>query len=135
MNTLKTTALLAAMTAILLVGGQAIGGQRGLVMAIGIAVVMNGISYFTSDKIALSMSGAVPVTREQAPRLYSIVDRLCGKSGIPMPNVFLIPQDAPNAFATGRNPSHASIAVTEGLLRLMNEEEVEGVIAHELSHV
>jgi heat shock protein HtpX len=115
--------------------GQAIGGQQGLTLALGIAVVMNGVSYFFSDKIALAMSGARPVTREQAPRLYSITERLCGQAGLPVPKLYVIPQAAPNAFATGRNPQNASVAVTGGLLELLNEQEIEGVIAHELAHV
>ncbi len=103
----------------------------GLIMA----VVMNGGAYFFSDKIALMSSGAQPVSREQLPRLYEVMERLCGKAGLPMPKLYMIPQPAPNAFATGRNPSHASVAVTAGLMELMNDDELEGVIAHELSHV
>jgi len=97
--------------------------------------VMNGISYFFSDKIALASSGAQPVSREQVPRLYEVMERLAAKAGLPMPKLYVIPEPAPNAFATGRNPQHASVAVTRGLLELMNDEELEGVIAHELSHV
>jgi heat shock protein HtpX len=93
------------------------------------------VAYFFSDKIALAASGAQPVTREQVPRLYEVLERLCGKANLPMPKLYVIPQAAPNAFATGRNPRHASVAVTQGLLELMNDEELEGVIAHELSHV
>ena len=100
-----------------------------------IAVLMNGIAYFFSDKIALASSGARPVSREEAPRLYAVMERLAAKGNLPMPKLYVIPQAAPNAFATGRNPSHASVAVTEGLLELMNDDELEGVIAHELSHV
>jgi heat shock protein HtpX len=100
-----------------------------------IAVVMNGVAYFFSDKIALRSSGAQPVTREQLPRLYEVMERLVAKAQLPMPKLYVIPQPAPNAFATGRNPSHASVAVTEGLMQLMNDDELEGVIAHELSHV
>lgn len=135
MNTFKTAMLLTAMTLLLVVGGQLIAGQQGMIMAFGIAVVMNGIAYFFSDKMALAMSGARPVTREQAPRLYDITERLCQRAGLPMPRMYVIPQHAPNAFATGRNPRKAAVAVTAGLLELMNEEEVEGVIAHELAHV
>jgi heat shock protein HtpX len=102
---------------------------------LGIAVVMNGISYFFSDKIALSSSGAQQVSREQVPRLYEVMERLAAKARLPMPKLYVIPEPAPNAFATGRNPQHASVAVTQGLLELMNDEELEGVIAHELSHV
>ncbi len=135
MNTFKTALLLTALTLLLLLGGQAIAGQRGMTIALVIAVLMNGISYFYSDKIALAMSGAQPVTRDQAPRLYAVVERLCGKANLPMPKLYVIPQAAPNAFATGRNPRHASVAATAGLLELMNDEELEGVLAHELSHV
>jgi len=106
-----------------------------LTLALVIAVLMNGTAYFFSDKIALASSGAVPISREQAPRLYQVMERLSAKANIPMPKLYLIPQAAPNAFATGRNPSHASVAATQGLLELMNDDELEGVIAHELSHV
>jgi heat shock protein HtpX len=115
--------------------GQAFGGQRGMTLALIFAVLMNGVAYFFSDKIAIASSGAQPVAREQAPRLYQIVERLCGKANLPMPKLFVIPEAAPNAFATGRNPQHASVAVTEGLLQIMNDDEIEGVLAHELSHV
>lgn len=135
MKTLKTTFLLTALTLLLLALGQAFAGQRGLTFALVIAVLMNGTAYFFSDKIALASSGAVPIGREQAPRLYLVMERLSAKGNIPMPKLYLIPQEAPNAFATGRNPSHASVAVTQGLLELMNDDELEGVIAHELSHV
>jgi heat shock protein HtpX len=96
---------------------------------------MNGTAYFLSDRIALKSAGAQPVTREQEPRLYAVMERLAAKADLPMPTIYLIPQPAPNAFATGRNPSHASVAVTAGLMELMDDEELEGVIAHELSHV
>src|SRR6267143_4462456 len=135
MNTLKTGLLLTALTLLLVLGGQAIGGRNGMTFALGIAVLMNGMAYFFSDKIALAASGAQPVTREQAPRLYEVMERLCGKANLPMPKLYVIPQAAPNAFATGRNPAHASVAVTAGLLELMTDDELEGVIAHELSHV
>ncbi len=135
MKTFKTTLLLTALTLLLVYGGRAIGGARGMTLALGMAVLMNGVAYFYSDKIALATSGARPVAREQAPRLYAVMERLCGKANLPMPKLYVIPEAAPNAFATGRNPSHASVAVTEGLLQLMNDDEVEGVIAHELSHV
>ncbi|HXZ13789.1 MAG TPA: zinc metalloprotease HtpX [Candidatus Sulfotelmatobacter sp.] len=135
MKTIKTTLLLTALTLLLLGIGEAFGGPRGMTMALVIAILMNGVAYFFSDKIALASSGAVPISREKAPRLYAVMDRLVGKANIPMPKLYLIPQPAPNAFATGRNPSHASVAVTEGLLELMDDEELEGVIAHELSHV
>jgi heat shock protein HtpX len=135
MKTLKTTFLLTALTLILLALGQAIGGQRGMTIALVFSVLMNGTAYFFSDKIALASSGAVPISREEAPRLYEVMERLAAKASLPMPKLYLIPQPAPNAFATGRNPSHASVAVTQGLLELMNDDELEGVIAHELSHV
>lgn len=135
MNTFKTALLLAAMTVLLVVGGKALGGRQGMTIALAVAVLMNGVSYFYSDKIALAMSGAQPVTREQAPRFYSIVERLCARSSLPMPRLYVIPQPAPNAFATGRSPRHAAVAVTAGLLETMTDSELEGVIAHELSHV
>lgn len=135
MNAFKTGLLLTILTLLLLGIGEVYGGQRGLTMALVLAVLMNGVSYFFSDKIALAMSGAKPVTRDQAPRLYSIVERLCMKANLPMPKLYVIPEAAPNAFATGRNPKNASVAVTAGLLELMSEQEVEGVLAHELSHV
>ncbi|HYL68388.1 MAG TPA: zinc metalloprotease HtpX [Candidatus Limnocylindria bacterium] len=135
MKTLKTTLLLTALTLLLLGLGETFGGQRGLTFALVVAVLMNGTAYFFSDKIALASSGAVPISREQAPRLYTVMERLAAKANLPMPKLYLIPQAAPNAFATGRNPSHASVAVTRGLLELMSDDELEGVIAHELSHV
>jgi heat shock protein HtpX len=135
MKTLKTTFLLTALTLLFLGLGEAFGGQRGMTFALVLAVLMNGTAYFFSDKIALASSGAVPVRREEAPRLYAVVERLAAKANLPMPKLYLIPQAAPNAFATGRNPRHASVAVTQGLLELMNDDELEGVIAHELSHV
>jgi len=135
MKILRTGFLLILLSVLLVVAGGAIGGQSGLKIALGIAVVMNGISYFFSDKIALASSGAQPVSREQVPRLYEVMERLAAKAGLPMPKLYVIPEPAPNAFATGRNPQHASVAVTQGLLELMNDEELEGVIAHELSHV
>src|SRR5271170_5004387 len=135
MKTLKTTFLLTALTLLLLALGEAFGGQRGMTIALVFAVLMNGTAYFFSDKIALASAGAQPISREQAPRLYAVMERLAAKASLPMPKLYLIPQPAPNAFATGRNPSHASVAVTQGLLDLMNDDELEGVIAHELSHV
>jgi heat shock protein HtpX len=135
MKTFKTAFLLTALTLLLLFAGAAIGGRSGMTIALGIAVVMNGVAYFFSDKIALASSGARPVTREQEPRLYAVMERLSAKANLPMPKLYMIPQPAPNAFATGRNPSHASVAVTQGLMELMNDDELEGVIAHELSHV
>jgi heat shock protein HtpX len=134
-NTFKTTLLLTALTLFLLFMGSVFGGQRGLVLAFGLAVVMNFVSYFFSDKLALAAYRAQPVTREQLPRAYEVVERLTQKMGIPMPKIYVIPNDSPNAFATGRNPNHASVAVTEGILNLLNDEELEGVLAHELGHV
>ena len=135
MNTLKTALLLTSLTLLLLFIGEYFGGQNGLILAFLFAGVMNFVSYFFSDKIALAMYRAQPVTREQAPRLYQIVERLTGKTGLPMPKIFVIPNDSPNAFATGRNPNHASVAVTQGILGLLNDDEMEGVLAHELGHV
>jgi heat shock protein HtpX len=135
MKTLKTTFLLTLLTLLLLALGQAFGGQRGMTMALVFAVLMNGGAYFFSDKIALASSGAQPISREQSPRLYEVMERLSAKANLPVPKLYMIPQAAPNAFATGRNPSHASVAVTQGLMDLMDDEELEGVIAHELSHV
>jgi heat shock protein HtpX len=135
MRAIKTLLLLTALTMLLVLGGDAIAGQQGMTFGLIIAVVMNGVAYFFSDKIALRSSGAQPVTREQLPRLYEVMERLVAKAQLPMPKLYVIPQPAPNAFATGRNPSHASVAVTAGLMELMNDDELEGVIAHELSHV
>src|SRR5258708_12826694 len=135
MRAIKTLFLLTALTLVVVVGGDAIGGEGGMAFGMVMGVVMNGVAYFFSDKIALMSSGAQPVSREQLPRLYEVMERLCGKAGLPMPKLYVIPQPAPNAFATGRNPSHASVAVTAGLLELMTDDELEGVIAHELSHV
>jgi heat shock protein HtpX len=134
-NTFKTALLLTAMTLFLLFVGQTFGGQRGMALALVFAVIMNFTSYFFSDKIALAAYRAQPVTREQLPRAYEIVERLTQKIGIPMPKMYVIPSDSPNAFATGRNPEHASVAMTEGILNLLNDEEMEGVLAHELGHV
>lgn len=135
MRTLKTAFLLTALTLLLLFIGRAFGGREGMTLALAFAILMNGIAYFFSDKIALKSAGAVPITREQSPRLYEVMERLSAKARLPVPKLYLIPQAAPNAFATGRNPHHASVAVTQGLMQLMNDDELEGVIAHELSHV
>ena len=135
MRVFRTTLLLVALTLLLLLIGQAFGGRNGMTLALGLAVVMNAFAYFFSDKIALWSSGAQPVTREQLPRLYAVMERLAAKANLPVPKLYIVPDAAPNAFATGRNPRHASVAVTQGLLELMNDEELEGVIAHELSHV
>jgi heat shock protein HtpX len=134
-NLLKTTFLLTLMTLGLMLAGQYIGGQNGMIWALIIAGVMNFVSYFFSDKIALAMYRAQPVTREQLPRVYNVVERLTQRIGLPMPKIYLIPTPSPNAFATGRNPAHASVAVTQGILDLLDDEELEGVLAHELGHV
>ena len=134
-NNMKTTLLLAGLTGLLLAIGQLWAGERGLVFALALAGVMNLGSYFFSDKIALAMSGAQPVSRNEAARLYAIVERLAAKANIPVPKIYQIPTDSPNAFATGRNPNHASVAVTRGILDVCDDEEIEGVLAHELGHV
>ena len=134
-NTFKTALLLTALTLLLMAVGRALGGQNGMLLALGIAAVTNFVAYFFSDKIALRTYRAQPVTREQLPRVYNVVERITQKIGLPMPKIYVIPTDSPNAFATGRNPKHASIAVTEGILNLLNDEELEGVLAHELGHV
>jgi len=134
-NTFKTAFLLTLMTLLLMFIGRTFGGQNGMFLALAFAVVMNFVSYFYSDKIALAVYRAQPVTREQLPRVYAIVERLTQKIGIPMPKIYVIPSDSPNAFATGRNPRHASVAVTQGILQLLSDEEMEGVLAHELGHV
>jgi len=134
-NTFKTAFLLTALTLLLMFVGQAFAGQNGMLMALIVAAVLNFVSYFFSDKIALAMYRAQPVTRDQLPRAYNIVERLAQKVGLPMPKIYVIPADSPNAFATGRNPQHASVAVTQGILNLLTDEELEGVLAHELGHV
>jgi heat shock protein HtpX len=135
MRVLRTTFILVVLTLFLMMVGGYFGGRNGMTIALGIAICTNAFAYFFSDKIALKSSGAQPVTREQLPRLYDVMERLAAKANIPVPKLYVVPEEAPNAFATGRNPSHASVAVTEGLLQLMNDDELEGVIAHELSHV
>lgn len=135
MNALKTGFLLTIMTVLLVLVGGMIGKGGGMVIAFGFALVMNAVSYWFSDKIVLSMYRAKPVTEAEAPELYSIIHRLTTEAGLPMPKLYVVPGNMPNAFATGRNPSHAAVAVTEGLLGILNRDEVEGVIAHELAHV
>jgi heat shock protein HtpX len=135
MNRFKTTFLMALLTGLLVVIGGAIAGKNGALFALGIAAIMNFIAYWSSDKIALARYKAQEVTREQSPRLFDIVERLTQRAGIPMPRLYVIPSPTPNAFATGRDPKHAAVAVTEGALQLLNEEEITGVIAHELAHV
>ncbi len=134
-NIFKTTVLLTGMTLLLMLVGRVFGGQNGMLLALAFAAVLNFVSYFFSDKIALATYRAQPVTREDLPRVYNIVERLAQKESLPMPKVYVIPTDSPNAFATGRNPNHASVAVTQGILGLLNDDELEGVIAHELGHV
>jgi heat shock protein HtpX len=134
-NMFKTAVLLTAMTLVLVVIGGFFGGQRGMATALVIAAVMNFVSYFYSDKLALAAYRAQPATREQLPGVYQVVERLTQKSELPMPKIYVIPSESPNAFATGRNPQHASVAVTQGILNLLTPEELEGVLAHELGHV
>src|SRR5271165_4676053 len=134
-NTFKTAFLLTALTLLLMFIGRYFGGESGMLIALVFAAVMNFVSYFFSDKIALAMYRAQPVTREQLPRAYEIVERLTQKIGLPMPKIYVIPNESPNAFATGRNPKHASVAVTHGILGLLTDDELEGVLAHELGHV
>ncbi len=135
MNLFKTTVLLTGLTLMLVLVGTYFGGEDGALLAFAFAAALNFVSYFYSDKIALRMYRAQPVTREQLPRVYAVVERLTGRAAIPMPKIYVIPTESPNAFATGRNPQHASVAVTHGILALLNDDELEGVLAHELSHV
>jgi heat shock protein HtpX len=135
MNTLKSTLLLVGLMLVLVFAGEWIGGERGMILAFVLSVAMNFTAYFFSDKIALGIYRAQPVTREQLPRAYEVVERLTAKEGLPMPKMYVLPTESPNAFATGRNPQHASVAVTHGILQLLDDEELEGVLAHELGHV
>jgi heat shock protein HtpX len=134
-NIFKTALLLAVLTVMLVLLGGAIGGRQGMFVAFLLALVMNFASYWWSDKIVLAMYSAQPITEADAPALYNMVRRLATRAGVPMPRVYLIPSQQPNAFATGRNPEHAVVAVTEGILRILDDDELEGVLAHELSHV
>ena len=134
-NIFKTGLLLAVLTVMLVLLGGALGGQQGMMIAFFLALAMNFVSYWFSDKIVLAAYGARPIDEAAAPRLYAIVHRLATRAGIPMPRVYVIPSETANAFATGRNPQHAVVAVTEGIMRILDEEELEGVLAHELSHV
>src|SRR6185295_17936999 len=134
-NVFKTGVLLAVLTCLVVLIGQALGGQQGMIMAFGLAAVMNFVSYWFSDKMVLAMYGAQPVDEAQAPGLHAMVRRLATRAQIPMPRIYVIASDTPNAFATGRNPQHAAVAVTEGIMRILDEDELEGVLAHELSHV
>lgn len=135
MNQAKSFILIAALTGLLVWVGDYFGGTQGMVLALGIGLLMNGVSYFFSDKIVLAMYGAQVVTAQEAPELHAIVANLAQRAGLPMPRIAIIPEDTPNAFATGRNPEHAVVACTEGLMRLMTRTELEGVLAHELGHV
>lgn len=135
MNTFKSTLLLVILTLVLIFVGDRVGGRNGMILAFALSVVFNFGTYFFSDKLALRMYNAQPVTREQLPRAYAAVERLTAKQGLPMPKIYVLPTESPNAFATGRNPQHASVAVTHGILELLNDEELEGVLAHELGHV
>jgi heat shock protein HtpX len=138
-NAIKTVLLLGLLSGLLLVGGQAAAGRNGLYIGLGLAVAMNFFSYFFSEKIALSMYSAQPVSPTENPEVYRrigpMIERLCQRMELPMPRLWVLPEDSPNAFATGRNPSHSSVAVTYGLLEIMDDREVEGVLAHELGHV
>src|SRR5277367_1987133 len=135
MNTFKSTLLLVLLTLFLIFVGDRVGGRNGMLLAFVVSVVFNFGTYFFSDKLALKMYNAQPVTREQLPRAYAAVERLTAKQGLPMPKIYELPTESPNAFATGRNPQHASVAVTHGILQLLDDEELEGVLAHELGHV
>ncbi|MCG6893810.1 MAG: zinc metalloprotease HtpX [Desulfobacteraceae bacterium] len=134
-NRIRTAVLLAVLTAFILWVGQLLGGRQGLVIALVLAAGMNFFSYWFSHRMVLSMYRAKPVTPSDAPELYAMVESLSQQAQLPMPSVYRIPQDAPNAFATGRNPEHAVIAVTDGLLRSMEREEIRGVLAHEMAHI
>ncbi len=135
MNTFKTTMLLALLTVLLVFAGGAIGGQSGMLIALLMAGVMNFVSYWFSDRIVLAMYGAKEVTEAESPEFYGIVRQLAERAGLPMPRVYVIPSDTPNAFATGRNPKHAAVAATSGIMRILSREELMGVMAHELAHV
>jgi len=139
MNSVKTALLLGALSGVLLLGGELVGGRRGLEMGLLLAVGMNFFSYFFAERLSLMMYSAQPVTPQENPEVYQrvhpLVYNLCQRMGLPMPRLWLIPDDSPNAFATGRNPNHASVAFTAGVLRLMTDRELEGVVAHELGHV
>jgi len=135
MNTLKTGVLMVALTLLLVIVGGLLGRTNGMIIALALSLGMNLVTYWFSDKIVLAMYRAKPVDESSAPELYRIVSQLTREAGLPMPKVYIIPNPAPNAFATGRNPEHAAVAVTEGILRLLDERQLRGVLAHELSHV
>ena len=134
-NTLKTFILMAALTGLFMVGGQILGGRQGMVLALGIALVMNFFAYWNSDKMALAMNRAREVSEAEAPELHRIVARLAQRAGLPKPRVYIVDNPTPNAFATGRNPEHAAVAVTTGIMQVLNREELEGVLGHELGHI
>jgi heat shock protein HtpX len=134
-NTVKIFLLMAALTSLFVVAGSALGGRGGMIVAMFMALGMNFFAYWFSDKLALKMSGAREVSPTAAPQLHALIDKLAVQAGLPKPSVHIMPGDTPNAFATGRNPEHAAVAVTEGLLRLLNRDELEGVLAHELAHI
>ena len=135
MNALRTTVLLAALTGLFLAIGFGLGGVTGLIMAFGLTAVMNFFAYWSSDKLALRMAGAREVSLDEAPKLHSIVEEIAAQSGLPKPRVYMVENETPNAFATGRNPQHAAVAVTTGIMRLLDERELRGVLGHELGHV
>ncbi|MDI6790664.1 MAG: zinc metalloprotease HtpX [Thermodesulfobacteriota bacterium] len=134
-NMFKTFILMAALTALVMLAGQAIGGRQGLTFALGMALFMNFFAYWFSDKLALKMSGAQEVDKSEAPQLHQMVEDLAVRAGLPKPRLYIIPSDTPNAFATGRNPEHAAVAVTSGIMRTLNPDELRGVLAHELAHI
>ncbi|HVF11439.1 MAG TPA: zinc metalloprotease HtpX [Abditibacteriaceae bacterium] len=134
-NNLKTFVLLAGLTALVAGAGRMLGGPNGLIIGLGLAFVMNFVAYWFSDKIALAMSGAKEVSPQEAPDLHAMVGDLARRANLPMPRVYVIPQAAPNAFATGRDPKHSAVAVTQGIVQMLNRDELEGVIAHELAHI
>jgi len=134
-NTLKTFILLAGLTGLLMAVGSAMGGRNGLMIALVFAGIMNFVGYWFSDKIALSMSGAQPVSENEAPDLYRLVRELCLRANLPLPRLYVTPSPTPNAFATGRDPEHSAVAVTSGIMNMLSRDELEGVIAHELAHV
>jgi heat shock protein HtpX len=134
-NMFKTFILMAALTALVMLAGQAIGGRQGLTFALGMALFMNFFAYWFSDKLALKMSGAQEADKAEAPQLHQMVEDLALRAGLPKPRLYIIPSDTPNAFATGRNPEHAAVAVTSGIMRTLNPDELRGVLAHELAHI
>jgi heat shock protein HtpX len=135
MNTLKTFMLMAALTALFMVGGQALAGQQGMMIALVMALGLNFFAYWNSDKMALAMNGAREVSEAEAPELHQLVANLAARAGLPKPKVYVVDNPTPNAFATGRNPEHAAVAVTTGIMRVLSREELEGVLAHELGHI